>query len=377
MTAALDGVRVIELGAIGPAPFAAMMLADFGADVVRIDRPEADPTQAQGRDQVLHRNRRSIVVDLKHPRGAEIVLRLVEDAAVLLEGWRPGVAERLGVGPERCLERQPALVYGRMTGYGQHGPLAGAVGHDVNYLALSGALGAMGPADAPPVFPVNFLGDFGGGGMILAFGVLAALRAAERTGCGQVVDASMTDGVALLTAHVHGLRAAGAWHERGMNTFDGGSHFYNVYETSDGQHVAVGVMEPKFYAALLEVLELDDKELPDQLDRAGWATMKERLAAIFRTRTRDEWCARFEGRDACFSPVLSLDEAPAHPHHVARQSFLEIEGAVHPAPSPRLSRTPADVRRPPPLPGEHAREVLELSFTSDEVAALFESGAVR
>jgi alpha-methylacyl-CoA racemase len=330
-----------------------MLLADAGADVLRLDRtdPGAPTTGSARRWDLLGRSRPSLGVDLKHSLGVELVLDLVARADVLVEGFRPGVAERLGVGPEVCRARNPRLVYGRMTGWGQDGPLSARAGHDIDYIALSGALWPIGRAGERPVPPLNLVGDFGGGGMMLAFGVLAAVWEAQRSGLGQVVDAAMIDGSASLTTMVHGLHASGAWtEERGVNLLDSGAPFYEVYETADGGHVAVGAIEPQFYAALLDGLGLTPAELPPQMDRSRWPETKERFASIFSTRSRAEWAARFEGTDACVAPVLAPWEAPGHPHHAARATFVDRGGVVQPGAAPRFGRTPGDV-----APGTDAR----------------------
>ena len=375
----LQGVRIVELAGVGPGPFAAMMLADMGADVISVDRVRGavaldyrGPTGG-----IMRRSRRSIAVDLKHPDGPEIVLRLVTDAGGLIEGFRPGVAERLGVGPEVCLGRNPALVYGRMTGWGQDGPLAPAAGHDINYIALSGVLSGVGMLGGPPIPPMNLLGDFGGGGMLLALGMVAGMLEAQRSGQGQVVDAAMAEGAALLATAIYGLCNAGWWGERGTNIFDGGAHFYGVYECADGRYMSVGSMEPQFYAELLEVLALDPGELPDQYDRARWPEARQRLAEVFATRTRDEWSAAFEGSDACVMAVLDFDEAPRHPHNEARESFIDVDGVTQPAPAPRFSRTPSAVHRPPPQPGADTDEALtDWGFEQAEIADLRTAGAI-
>src|SRR5215211_743357 len=347
----LQGVRVVELASIGPGPFCAMLLADLGAEVLAVDRPA---TGQGGWPALFARGRRRVAVDLKHPEGPGLVLDLVAGADALVEGFRPGVAERLGIGPDACLARNPRLVYGRVTGWGQEGPLAGSAGHDIDYIALAGALHPVGPADGPPVPPLNLLGDFGGGGMLLALGVVAALLEAARSGRGQVVDAAMVDGAALLTTQLHELLAAGLWTDRrGANLLDGGAPFYGVYETADGRHLAVGALEPQFWAELLERLGLDAAELPAQLDRNGWPELRERLAALFRTRPRDEWCELLAGTDACVAPVLGLGEAPAHRHNRARGTFVDVGGVVQPAPAPRFSRTPPGPPQPPARAGEH------------------------
>lgn len=375
----LQGIRIVELAGIGPGPFAAMMLADMGADVVCVDRVSAvtAPEYRGASGGILRRSRRSLAVDLKHPDGPGIVLRLVEGADGLIEGFRPGVAERLGVGPEACLARNPRLVYGRMTGWGQDGPLAPTAGHDINYIALSGVLSGVGMFGGPPVPPMNLVGDFGGGGMLLALGMVAGMLEAQRSGRGQVVDAAMTEGAALLATAVYGLQSAGWWGERGTNIFDGGAHFYGVYECADGRYLSVGPMEPQFYAELLRLLALEPTELPPQYDRARWPEARERLAEVFAGRSRDEWCAIFSGSDACVAPVLGFDEAPRHPHNAARGSFVDVDGVTQPAPAPRFSRTPSAVVCPPPDPGADTDDVLrDLGFSESEIAAQRAAGAV-
>ena len=374
MTGPLHGIRVLELGGIGPGPFAAMVLADLGADVVRIDRPTATTATAAAPRDLLARGRRSVVVDLKHPGGVEVVLRLAESSDALIEGFRPSVAERLGVGPDVCLARNARLVYGRMTGWGQEGPYAARAGHDINYIALAGALEAIGRAEQPPTPPLNLVGDFGGGGMLLALGVACALVERASSGAGQVVDAAVVDGVALLTTMFHGIPMG----PRGTNALDGAAPYYDVYECADGRYVAIGAVEPEFYAELRRVLGLDEPEWEEQRDRSRWSDRKAELGALFRTRTRDEWCKVFDDVDACFAPVLSLDEAPHHPHNMARGTFLEREGVVQPAPAPRFSRTPGLLDRPPPRPGAHTDEVLsERGFRPDELAGLRAEGVIR
>jgi alpha-methylacyl-CoA racemase len=374
VTGPLHGIRVLELGGIGPGPFAAMVLADLGADVVRIDRPTATTATAAAPRDLLARGRRSVVVDLKHPGGVEVVLRLAESSDALIEGFRPSVAERLGVGPDVCLARNARLVYGRMTGWGQEGPYAARAGHDINYIALAGALEAIGRAEQPPTPPLNLVGDFGGGGMLLALGVACALVERASSGAGQVVDAAVVDGVALLTTMFHGIPMG----PRGTNALDGAAPYYDVYECADGRYVAIGAVEPEFYAELRRVLGLDEPEWEEQRDRSRWHDRKAELGALFRTRTRDEWCKVFDDVDACFAPVLSLDEAPHHPHNMARGTFLEREGVVQPAPAPRFSRTPGLLDRPPPRPGAHTDEVLsERGFRPDELAELRAEGVIR
>ncbi|BCJ70395.1 CaiB/BaiF CoA transferase family protein [Polymorphospora rubra] len=360
MSGPLAGVRVLEFAGIGPGPFAAMLLADLGADVVRVDRPEPGALSAgdPGLD-LLNRGKRSVVVDLKHPDGAEVILGLADRAAIVIEGWRPGVAERLGIGPQTVLERNPGLVYGRMTGWGQQGPLARAAGHDIGYIAVAGALHPIGRPDGPPQIPLNLVGDFGGGALYLVVGCLAALHVARTTGRGQVVDAAIVDGTAHLTTMFAGLLAGGAWQpERGRNLLDGGAPFYAVYATADGGHMAVGALEPQFYAELLRLLGLADADLPAQHDVAGWPVLRARFAEVFAERTRDEWTELFEGTDACVAPVLSLAEAQRHPHLVARATFEEHFGVRQPAVAPRLSRTPGVVGGGPPVPGADTETVL-------------------
>ncbi|MET0961496.1 MAG: CaiB/BaiF CoA-transferase family protein [Noviherbaspirillum sp.] len=357
MPGPLEGLKVLELAGIGPAPFCAMMLADMGADVVRIERPgAASVTGADGRFDILRRSRRVLALDLKDPDAVATVLALAGQADALIEGFRPGVMERLGLGPEVCLARRPSLVYGRMTGWGQTGPLAHAAGHDINYIAISGALHAIGAPAGTPLPPLNYVGDFGGGAMMLAFGILCALHHARNGGAGQVVDAAMTDGAALLSAMMYGMHAAGAWsNRRGENMLDGGAHFYGAYACADGKHVSIGSIEPQFYAQLMRLTGISDPVFSAQLDRNNWPLLKERLAAVFLTRTRAEWCAVMEGSDVCFAPVLDWDEAPQHAHNQARQTFVTVDGVLQPAPAPRFSGTPA----PPPraaAPGPDERE---------------------
>jgi alpha-methylacyl-CoA racemase len=379
-TGPLSGLKIIELAGIGPGPFCAMMLADMGADVVRIDRAQnvrgGDPASPPA--DISNRGRRSIGVDLKHPDGVETVLTLVERADGLLEGFRPGVMERLGLGPDVALGRNPRLVYGRMTGWGQDGPYAHAAGHDINYIALAGALEPIGRRGQAPVPPLNLVGDFGGGGMLLAFGMACGLLHTQRSGEGQVVDAAMVDGAAVLTTMFHALRAMGIWEdERGTNLLDTGAPFYDVYETADGLYVSIGSIEPQFYAELLRLSGLEGEELPWQHDKTQWPAMKDRMAAIFKAKTRDEWCALMDGTDVCFAPVLSLGEAPAHPHNVHRGTFLELSGVVQPAPAPRFSATPPAVQGPPAHAGQHTDEVLgDWGIDADTVERLRSSGAI-
>jgi len=350
MAGPLQGLKVVEMAGLGPAPFCAMMLADMGAEVVRIERPAAPSvTGAAGRFDVTARSRRVLALDLKNPVAVGAVLALIDRADVLIEGFRPGVMERLGLGPDVCMARRPSLVYGRMTGWGQSGPLAQAAGHDINYIAISGALHAIGTRSGPPVPPLNYVGDFGGGAMMLAFGILCALHHARGGGAGQVVDAAMTDGAALLSAMMYGMHAAGAWsNQRGENMLDGGAHFYGCYECADGNYVSIGSIEPQFYAQLLQRTGIGDAEFSAQLDDTRWPRLKARLAEVFLTRSRDEWCTQMEGSDVCFAPVLDWDEAPVHPHNLARQSFVTVDGVVQPAPAPRFSGTPPSPPRPAP-----------------------------
>jgi len=378
----LQGVKILEIAGIGPGPFAAMMLADMGAEVIRVDRAQAvrggDP--ALPPSDVLNRGRRSIGIDLKHPDGVEALLTLVESADALIEGFRPGVAERLGFGPDVCLARNPRLVFGRMTGWGQTGPYANAAGHDINYIALAGALGPIGRAGDKPVPPLNLVGDFGGGGMLMAFGVVCGLLEAKTSGQGQVVDAAMVDGAAVLMTMFHAFKAMGMWSdERGTNLLDTGAHFYEVYETSDAKFVSIGSIEPQFYAELLALTGLtDDESMPGQHERDQWPALKERFEVLFKTKTRDEWCEIMEGTDVCFAPVLSLSEAPTHPHNVERETFVERNGVVQPAPAPRFSRTTAEIARPPSFAGQHTDEVLaDWGFGDDAIAKLRAADAIK
>ena len=376
----LSGLRVLDVGGVGPAPFCTMMLADMGADVIRIDRKHAGESgfPIERRFEVMFRGKRSVAMDLKKPEAADAVRRMVSRADVLIEGFRPGVMERLGLAPEVCLQINPKLVYGRMTGWGQDGPLAHAPGHDLNYIALTGVLHAIGRKGGGPEIPLNLIGDFGGGSTYLAFGVLCALFEARHSGKGQVVDAAMVDGATSLMGMVYGLHASGYWtDERGSNRLDSGAPWYEVYQTRDSKWVAVGATEHTFYLNTLKVLGLEPEAFGDQHDRAGWPAMKEAFAHVFRSRTRDEWVAAFDGTETCFSPVLSLAEAPLHPHQVARGNFVEVAGVVQPAPAPRFSRSKGAIQRPPPEVGEHSDEVLhEWGFASDEIESLREAGAI-
>jgi len=377
----LSGIKIVEFAGIGPGPFAAMMLSDLGADVLRLDRAHhvgSEDKSAPARD-VLNRGRRSVGIDLKNERGVAAALRLIEKADVLLEGFRPGVMEKLGLGPLPSLEKNPRLVYGRMTGWGQEGPWSKRAGHDINYIALAGVLDQIGRAGEKPVFPLNLVGDFGGGGMLLALGVLAALVERGTSGKGQVVDAAMIDGAALLTTMFYAFRNMGVWNEtRGTNILDTGAHFYEVYETKDGKYVAVGAIEPPFYAELLARLGLDgDERFAGQMNIGDWPAMKKGLDAVFKQKTRDEWSALFEGSDACVAPVLGALEAPHHPHHAARQTFTTVAGALQPSPAPRFSRTPATIARPPAEPGAHTEEALrDWGFDQGELAELRAARAI-
>jgi alpha-methylacyl-CoA racemase len=381
----LLGYKIIELAGIGPGPFAGMMLSDMGAEVVRVDRAESVREGAAAPiTDVLGRGRRSIGVDLKNPQGRQAVLRLVEGADALIEGFRPGVTERLGVGPDDCLARNPRLVYGRMTGWGQDGPYAPAAGHDINYIALSGTLSMIGRFGEAPVPPLNLVGDFGGGGMLLAFGVVCALLEASRSGRGQVIDAAMVDGAALLAAMIHGFRAGDMWgDERGTNILDTGAWYYEVYETADGGHISFGSIEPQFAAEMLRITGLADDadgrgQLPEQNDRSAWPAMKERVAAMVKTKTRQEWCELLEGSDACFAPVLNAAEAPTYPHNKERGTFVDVAGIVQPAPAPRFSRTTAEISGPPTAAGSDTEHVLaDWGFSTNEISDLLQAGAVR
>ena len=381
MAGALAGIRIVEIAGIGPGPFAAMMLADHGAEVVRVERPGGTTGAAPNRAaDVLSRSRRSIVIDLKSPDGVGVAADLAAGADGLIEGFRPGVMERMGLGPEVLLARNPHLVYGRMTGWGQDGPNARLAGHDINYIALAGALHGFGRAGDKPTPPINLVGDFGGGGMLLAFGMLAGILSARFTGRGQVIDCAMNEGAALLGAMIWGLNAQGAWRdERGVNMLDTGAHFYDTYETSDGLFVALGAIEPQFYHTFrTRAGLLDDPAFDAQLDQAGWPALKERLAAIFRQRTRAEWCALLEATDACVAPVLSLAEAPHHPHNAHRGVFVGVAGVTQPAPAPRFSHTPSALPRPPQPSGEDSRAILgDLGYAPARIDALLQSGAVR
>ncbi len=375
----LDGVKVVEFAGIGPGPFCGMLLSDLGADVVRIDRktgPVGGSRPTVDRFSVTARGRRSVALDLKHPEAVETCLKLTDQADLVFEGFRPGVMERLGLGPDVVLKRNPKIVYGRMTGWGQSGPLAQAAGHDINYIALTGALHAIGTTDKP-VPPLNLVGDFGGGALYLAFGMLAALTHARATGEGQVVDAAMTDGAASLMAMFYGFQALGMWQGgRRNNMLDGGAHFYDTYRCADGEWVAIGAIEPQFYALLLQKTGIEAPEFQRQMSRDDWPALREKLAAVMALKSRAEWCALMEGTDICFAPVLSLEEAPRHPHNLARQTFVEVEGVMQPAPAPRFSATPGAVQAPPPAVGAHTEGALrDWGFSAEAIASLKASGA--
>jgi alpha-methylacyl-CoA racemase len=376
----LAGFRIVEMAGIGPAPMCAMLLADLGATVLRIDRQQPSGLGLPGdaRFNIMNRSRHAIAVDLKHPEGVALVLRLVGAADALIEGFRPGVMERLGLGPEPCLARNPKLVYGRMTGWGQTGPLAEAAGHDLNYIALAGVLHSIGRAGQPPTPPLNLVGDFGGGALYLAFGLTCGLLEAQRSGKGQVVDAAMVDGAASLMTMFYALHAAGSFTAaRGENALDSGAFFYDVYECADGKYVSVAPIEDKFLEEFLRRMEIDPAEMPPKMDRRRWPEAKAKLAARFKRKTRDEWCRLLEGSDACFAPVLSLAEAPSHPHNLARQSFVELDGIVQPSPAPRFSRTPAGRPTPPEVPGERGiTSLAQWGLPPAEIASLKQSGAL-
>jgi alpha-methylacyl-CoA racemase len=382
MPGPLSGCRIIELAGIGPGPFAAMMLADMGAEVIRVERAAAvrGPAPDTPHFDVLLRGRRNIAIDLKHPDGAAALLDLAASADALIEGFRPGVMERLGLGPEVCLRKNPRLVFGRMTGWGQSGPYAGSAGHDINYISLAGALAHFGREGQAPVPPLNMVGDFGGGGMFLAFGVVCALLEAQRSGHGQVVDAAMVDGTATLMSMFWAFKTVGLFDEnrRGANLLDTGAHFYDVYRCADGTYISVGSIEPQFYAELLRLTGLEaDPEFSQQMDRSAWPRLKLRLAERFATKTREEWCALMEGTDVCFAPVLTMSEAARHPHNVERATFVDVAGTIQPAPAPRYSRTPGEIGAPPAHPGQHTAEILrDWGFDAARIDALLASHAV-
>ena len=380
MSGPLQGVKIVEIAGIGPGPFAAMMLADMGAEIVRVDRAQSVSGNFDRPNlEILNGGRRSIGVDLKQPEGVETVLKLVEQADALIEGFRPGVAERLNIGPDPCLARNPKLVYGRMTGWGQDGPYAQAAGHDINYIALAGALAHFGRAGSKPTPPINVVGDFGGGGMLMAFGVACGLVESGRSGKGQVIDAAMVDGSAALMAMMWGFQALGGWGEFGTNVLDTGAPFYDTYETADGKYISVGALEPQFYAELVTRVGLaDEVDLARQMDGSTFPEMREKFTALFKTKTRDEWCEVLEHTDACFAPVLTMAEAVDHPHIKARSTVVNEYGLDQPAPAPRFSRTPGTIQGPPAWPGQHTDEVLaDWGFDDDEVAKLRETGAIK
>ncbi|MGZ8339469.1 MAG: CaiB/BaiF CoA transferase family protein [Telluria sp.] len=383
MAGPLAGIKIVEMVGLGPCPFAAMMLADMGAEVIRIDRKArpgaANPFPILGtKYDVLARGRRSLALDLKNPEAREVLLQLVGQADVLLEGFRPGVMERLGLGPEACHARNPRLVYGRVTGWGQDGPLAQAAGHDLNYIALTGMLHAMGREGSPPAPPLNLVGDFGGGAMMLAFGVVCAVLESRVSGKGQVVDAAMTDGASLLGAMMYGFRAFGEWTgKREANLLDGGAPFYDSYACADGKFITIGAIEPQFYALLLQLAGIADPAFDSQMDRSQWPGLKAKFAAVFKTRTRDEWCAALEGTDVCFAPVLDMAEAPAHPHNRARGTFVEVDGVTQPAPAPRFSRTMPETGIAPAAAGTHSAAILrDWGWTPEQVEALAQRSVI-
>ena len=372
----LSGFKIIELAGIGPGPFCGMMLSDMGAEVIRVERTGGSKKASK---DVLARNRRSIAVDLKQPEGVETVLRLIESADAVFEGFRPGVMERLGLSPDICLARNPRLVFGRMTGWGQTGPMAQAAGHDINYIALAGALHAIGRKSEKPVPPLNLVGDFGGGGMLLAFGMVCALLEAQKSGAGQVVDAAMVDGTASLMAMFFSMAASGAFtQERGSNMLDGGAHFYDTYETQDGKFVCIGSIEPQFYAELIEKAGLDQEKYAPQMDQSMWPELSKDLESVFLTKTQAQWCELMEGTDVCFAPVLSIFEAPSHPHNVARNSYTTVDGVVQQSPAPRFSRTQAEISNGARVPGQDTLSVLtDYGFVQNEIDKLKASGAVQ
>jgi len=373
----LNGVKIIEVGGIGPGPFCGMMLSDMGADIIRVER-KGGLSLSESKYDLLTRNRKSISINLRKPEGVHTLLKMLEQVDALQEGFRPGVMEKLGIGPDVCLERNPRLVYGRMTGWGQEGPLARAAGHDINYIALSGALHTIGRKGQKPVPPLNLVGDFGGGGMLLAFGMVCALYEARKSGLGQVVDAAMTDGSATLMAMIYGLKAAGLWTDKpGTNLLDTGAHFYDTYETADNKFIAIGAIEPQFYELLLKLTEIDDPDFQNQLDFAQWPQLKDKLSIVFKTKTREAWCEIMEGSDVCFAPVLSMSEAPEHPHNKQRKTFIENEGVLQPAPAPRFSRTAPEIKGSPPTPGQDTESVLaDFGFTEQEIETLRSSETI-
>jgi alpha-methylacyl-CoA racemase len=372
----LDGVKVIEMAAIGPVPFCAMMLSDMGAEVIRVDR--LNQKGSGHRANVLFRGRKSVAVDLKNPLGVETTLELIDQADIVIEGFRPGVMERLGLGPEVCAERNRRIIYGRMTGWGQEGPLSQAAGHDINYISIAGALGSMGYPDRPPTPPLNLVGDFGGGAMYLLSGVLAALVERSTSGLGQVIDAAMTDGTASLLSPFFGMMAMNMWTpDRYKNRLDGGAFYYGSYECKDGKHISIGSLEPQFYSLLLEKCGITDEVFEEQLDQEAWSEKREKLEAIFKTKTRNEWCGIMEGTDVCFAPVLDLEEAPDHPHNKARETYIEFEGVTQPAPAPRFSRTESSISSSAALIGENTDEILtSWGFSEEKITSLKKERAI-
>jgi alpha-methylacyl-CoA racemase len=372
----LKGIKVVEMAGIGPGPFCAMMLSDMGAEVIRVDRLAHKGSGHKA--NVLNRGRRSIAIDLKNSQGVDTVKKLIDQADVVIEGFRPGVMERLGLGPEECLERNPRLVFGRMTGWGQHGPLAHAAGHDINYISIGGALGAMGHPDRPPSPPLNLVGDFGGGAMYLLAGVLAALVERASSNKGQVIDAAMTDGTASLLTPFYGMMAMGMWTtQRSDNRLDGGAHYYGSYTCSDGKHISIGSIEPQFYALLLELCGIDDPEFLKQNEKESWASLRQKLEELFATKPQAQWCELLEGTDVCFAPVLNLAEAPQHPHNKARASFVDFEGVTQPAPAPRFSRSQSSIQSAAAIAGEHSEEILkDWGFDDHTIAELARENAI-
>ena len=372
----LKGLKIIEMAGIGPGPFCGMVLADLGAEIIRIDRASAIGTGSK--QDAANRGKRSIAIDLKSEEGVEVVLKLVETADAIFEGFRPGVMERLGLGPDVCSQRNERIVFGRMTGWGQEGPLANAAGHDINYISLTGALAAIGRPGSPPVPPLNLIGDFGGGGMLLALGLVAALLESKESKKGQVVDAAMTDGSALLMTMIYTMQSSGMWKtSMGSNLLDGGSHFYDTYECKDGKFISLGSIEPQFYALLCQIAELDESIFGNQMSRDSWPEQKEAIKKIILDKTRDEWCELMEGTDVCFAPVLDMSEAPKHPHNVERKTFIDLEGVTQPAPAPRFSRTEPEVVSSPSVVGEHTDEVLtSIGLSDEDINTLKTSGAV-
>ncbi len=372
----LKGLKIIEMAGIGPGPFCGMVLADLGAKIIRVDRASAIGTGSK--QDAANRGKKSIAVDLKSEEGVEVVLKLVETADAIFEGFRPGVMERLGLGPDVCSKRNERIVFGRMTGWGQEGPLANAAGHDINYISLTGALAAIGRPGSPPVPPLNLIGDFGGGGMLLALGLVAALLESKESKKGQVVDAAMTDGSALLMTMIYTMQSSGVWKtSMGSNLLDGGSHFYDTYECKDGKFISLGSIEPQFYALLCQIAELDESIFGNQMSRDSWPEKKEAIKKIILDKTRDEWCELMEGTDVCFAPVLDMSEAPKHPHNVERKTFIDLEGVTQPAPAPRFSRTEPEVVSSPSVVGEHTDEVLtSIGFSDEDINTLKTSGAV-